>query len=129
MSSFEKLTLEELKMLAEARSINRYENMSRQQVESIFTRPSTPKSTSKPALKPKKPTPFLKPKKHEPTSITIDEEFEKSEMEKTRPLGESTWYKWYDWLIDHIPESVKKSASNIKEKIMNLFPKDYKPKD
>ena len=49
--------------------------MCRQQLESVFTTPSTPKSTPKPTLKPKKPTLFLEPKKHELTSIATDEEF------------------------------------------------------
>ena len=31
------------------------------------------------------------------------------------------WYEWYDWLISHIPESVRKSARNVKLEIMKLF--------
>lgn len=50
------------------------------------------------------------------------------ETAKNRPLSKNAWYEWCDWLISHIPKSVKKSLSNIKEKIMNLFLKDYKPK-
>ena len=49
------------------------------------------------------------------------------------PLAENTWYEWYDWLISHISESVKKSENDAKEK-MKLFqtktdniPKDCKP--
>lgn len=56
--------------------------MCRQQLESVFTTPSTPKSTPKPTLKPKKPTLFLEPKKHELTSIATDEEFGESEIKK-----------------------------------------------
>ena len=55
MTSFENLTVKELKMLTKARSIDDYENMSMQQLERILTTPSTPKSTPKPASKPKKP--------------------------------------------------------------------------
>ena len=50
-------------------------------------------------------------------------------MEKNRLLSENTWYEWYHGLINHFPESMKKSESNIKEKTMNIFPKEYKPKD
>lgn len=54
-----------------------------------------------------------------------------------RPIGEITWCKWYYWLISHITESVKKSASGVKEKIMKLseakvdsnIPNEPKPKN
>ena len=54
-----------------------------------------------------------------------------------RPIGEITWCKWYNWLISHITESVKKSASGVKEKIMKLseakvdsnIPNEPKPKN
>lgn len=42
-------------------------------------------------------------------------------MAKYASLAISTWYDWYDWLINQIPKSVKKSARNVKERIMNLF--------
>ena len=45
MSSFENLTIEELKILAKARSIDGYENMSRQQLDHIFKTPSISKPT------------------------------------------------------------------------------------
>ena len=45
MSSFENLTIEELKILAKPRSIDGYENMSRQQLDHIFETPSIPKPT------------------------------------------------------------------------------------
>ena len=58
------------------------------------------------------------------------------EMAKTRPIPENTWYQWNDWLDKHFPESMKKSESNTKQKVINLFeskidydtPTDYKPK-
>ena len=40
MASLQNLAIEVLKMLAKARGIDGYENMSRQQLESIFTTPS-----------------------------------------------------------------------------------------
>ena len=51
-------------------------------------------------------------------------------------MPENSWYQWYDWLINYIPESMKKFKSNGKEKIMRPFeskrnnwnPTDYKPK-
>ena len=55
-----------------------------------------------------------------PTSNKTDE-FETSKIVKNRPLAEGTWYEWYDWLISHNPKSVKKSASNVKEKKLKHF--------
>ena len=57
MKNFENLAMKELKMLAKVRSINGYENMSRKQLESIFTTSSTPKPTPELITKPKKITP------------------------------------------------------------------------
>lgn len=42
-----------MELLAKLRNIERYENMSRQQVESVFATPSAPKPTLKPKPKPK----------------------------------------------------------------------------
>ena len=51
-----------------------------------------------------------------PTPINIDE-FEKNEVTKNRPLAKNTKYNWCNWLITHIPESVKRPAIIFKEKI------------
>ena len=40
-----------MELLAKLRNIERYENMSRQQVESVFATPSAPKPTLKPKPK------------------------------------------------------------------------------
>ena len=42
-------------------------------------------------------------------------------MTKNRTSAANTWYEPYDWLINPIPQPVKKSASDVKEKIMKLF--------
>lgn len=43
-------------------------------------------------------------------------EFEKIEMVNNKPLAENAWYDWCDWLVNHIPGSVKKSLKDAKEK-------------
>ena len=60
-------------MLAKARSIDGYENMSRQQLESTFTAMSKPKPkpTSKSASNPKKCTPAAAARCKKHTSIPI----------------------------------------------------------
>ena len=45
MASLKNLTIEDLKMLTKTRNIQGYKNISRQQLECIFTTPSTPKPT------------------------------------------------------------------------------------
>ena len=99
--------------------------MSKRQLVSIFTTPSTPKQTPKPTPKPASklknillqqlqdpqkstPMPASKTKKPVPTLIKIDDEFEKGETTKSRPLSKNIWYEWYDWLMSHIPKSEKK---------------------
>ena len=113
MTSLETLTMKEL--IIKLKTIDGYENISRQQLESIFK--------TSPALKatPKTVPGSKKSKTAERTSISIDDEFGKSDMAKNRILAENTWYKLYDWLINHIPESVKNSGNIVKEKIMRIF--------
>ena len=121
-------------ILTKLRNVDGYDDMSRQQLESIFTTPSLPKPTTKPTLKPKKRTPTPAPKSKKPTSISIN--LKKVKWHKNRVLAENTWYEQYDGLINHIPKSVKKSANNVKEKITKIFktkidsniPNDYKKK-
>lgn len=47
MARFQNFIIEKIKILAKARSINGYENICKQQLESIFTKPSIPKLTLK----------------------------------------------------------------------------------
>ena len=61
------------------------------------------------------PTPASKP-----ISNKMDE-IEKSGIVENRPLAANTCYKRCEWLISHITESVKKSSSYVKEKIMERF--------
>lgn len=54
----------------------------------------------------------------------------KWKWQKARPLVKNT----RDWLVNHTPASVKKSASNVEENMIKLFEAnidnniDYKPK-
>ena len=33
--------------------------------------------------------------------------FERKEPTKKRTFTNNTWYNWYDWLINYIPEPIK----------------------
>ena len=39
------------------------------------------------------------------------------EMKKIRPIKNT----WYDWLINYIPQLIRKSISALKDKIANLY--------
>ena len=49
--------------------------------------------------------------------------FEKNDMKKIRPIKNIC----YDWLINYIPEPIRKSVGGFKDKIVSLF-KTNKPK-
>ena len=45
------------------------------------------------------------------------DKFAQKEMKKIRP----TKNNWYDWLINYIPEPIRKSVGGFKNKIISLF--------
>ena len=58
--------------------------------------------------------------------------FEKQEMQKTRPQVKSKINEWYDWLVSHVPETIKRKTKDVfdsfKNKISELL-YDNKVKD
>ena len=54
-----------------------------------------------------------------PILVFIDDmdKFEQKEMNKISPIKNI----WYDWLINYIPEPIRESLGNFKEKIVSLF--------
>ena len=51
--------------------------------------------------------------------VSIDnmDKFEQKEMKKIRLIKNT----WYDWLINYIPEPIRKSAGGFKDKIISIF--------
>ena len=41
----------------------------------------------------------------------------KKELTKKGTFTKSTWYNWYDWLINYIPEPIKKLLVLLKIKL------------
>ena len=39
------------------------------------------------------------------------DEFEKEEMKKSRPVVKIELNKWYKWLVDYVPKSIKNAVS------------------
>lgn len=71
-----------------------------------------------------------------PEPLSNDEDgLEKTEMSNTRPILENAWYQCYDWLINHIPESMIKPKNittqnfmrTFELKVDNIKPTDFKP--
>ena len=54
-----------------------------------------------------------------PIIVSIDDmdKFEQKEMKKIRPIKNT----WYDWLIDCIPELIRKSVRGFKDNTVSLF--------
>ena len=54
-----------------------------------------------------------------PIMVSIDDmyKFEQKEMKKIRPIKNT----WYHWLINYIPESIRKSVGGFKDKNLSLF--------
>ena len=59
----------------------------------------------------------------QPTQHEMDI-FEQQEMSKSRPQVKSKLNDWYDWLVNHVPKTVKdkvsRSFKTFKDKIMGL---------
>ena len=53
--------------------------------------------------------------------------FERQEMEKQRPLVKNKLNEWYEWLVHHVPKTVKGKVSDVfkvfKERIVGLLRK------
>ena len=60
----------------------------------------------------------------QPTQQEMDI-FEQQEMSKSRPQVKSKLNNWYDWLINHVPKTIKDGTSRafktFKDKIMGLY--------
>ena len=57
--------------------------------------------------------------------VSIDDvdKFEQKEMKKIRSIKNT----WYGWLINYIPEAIRKSVGGFNDKIVSLF-KTNRPK-
>ena len=45
------------------------------------------------------------------------DKFEQKQMKKIRPTKNT----WYNWLINYIPEPIRKTVGGFKDKIVSLF--------
>ena len=72
-------------------------------------------------LRPDRPAP-RRPRQPSPQEMDI---FEQQEMSKSRPQVKNKLNDWYDWLVNHVPKTVKDKVSRafktFKDKIMGLY--------
>ena len=54
-----------------------------------------------------------------PIIVSIDDmdKFEQEKVKKIRPIKNT----WYDWLVNYIPELIRKSVGGFKEKTISFF--------
>ena len=82
-----------------------------------YTRPPPP-----PQMSTSEPIDDRKPRKPSPQEMDI---FEQQEISKSRPQVKTKLNKWYDWLINHVPQPIKDGASKafktFKDKVMGLY--------
>ena len=45
----------------------------------------------------------------------------KKELVKKRTFTKNTWYDWYNWLINYIPEPIKTTMDGVKDQIISLL--------
>ena len=120
---YENMRVMELKALARDRGLRNYSRMRKAELVTLLQNNPPPA----PQMSTWEPIDDRRPRKP-PCSVPSPQEmdiFEQQEMSKSRPQVKSKLNKWYDWLINHVPKSIKDGASKafktFKDKIMGLY--------
>ena len=130
---YENMRVLELKSLTRDRGLRNYSQMRKAELVALLQNNRTPED-------PRAPTPHTRPHPPPPPTRTwelIDDKrlkkpspqemdiFEQQEMSKSRPHIKTKLNKWYDWLINNVPKSIKDGASKafktFKDKVMGLY--------
>ena len=118
----------ELKALARERGLSGYSRSRKAELIALLQNnppPPAPRTRPPPPLaqsvrfRPDRPR---QPRQPSPQEMNI---FEQQEMTKSRPQVASKLNDWYDWLINHVPKTIKDGASRafktFKDKIMGFY--------
>ena len=123
----------ELKSLARDRGLRNYSRLRKAELVALLQNnpPPAPRSRpQRPSRPPPPPPPTQtwepidnrRPRKPSPQEMDM---FERQEMSKSRPQVKGKLNKWYEWLINHVPEPIKDGASKafktFKDKVMGLY--------
>ena len=119
---YENMKVTELKALAREHGLRGYSRLRRAELVALLQNnppPPPQMSTWEPIddrLRPYRP--------RQPTQQEMDI-FEQQEMSKSQPQVKNKHNKWCDWLVNHVPKTVKDKASRafktFKDKIMGLY--------
>ena len=127
------MRMAELKSLARERRLRGYSRMRKTELLAFLQNNGTPEKPRAPTPRTRHPLPpppartwepidDRRPRKPSPQEMDI---FEHQEMSKSRPQVKTKLNKWYDWLINHVPKSIKDGASKafktFKDKVMGLY--------
>ena len=131
---YQNMRTPELKSLAREHRLRGYSRMRKAELVDLLqnspppgqSRATSPTPHTRPPPPPQMstwgPIDDRRPRKPSPQEMDI---FERQEMRKSRPQVKGKINKWYDWLINHVPKSIKDGASKafktFKDKIMGLY--------
>ena len=117
-------TVRELRSIAKDKGLRGYYKLKKDDLVALLLENSAKEMPiPSPRTKGKKRRPVL-PVKIIPGPQEMDE-FEKEEIEKSRLVVKNKLNKWYDWLVDYVPKSVKnavsKAFSRAKNSMLSLY--------
>ena len=123
---YENMRVAELKALAREHGLRGYSRLRKAELIALL-RPTPRTRPPRPTRLPPSPPQSVsfrpdRPRQPSPQEVNI---FEQQEMRKSRPQVMSKLNDWYDWLINHVPSSIKYNASRafktFKDKIMGFY--------
>ena len=117
-------TVRELRNIASSKGLRGYYKLKKSDLVALLLEQSAaemPMPTARGREKERRPA---LPVRIIPSPQEMDE-FEKEEMKKGRPVVKNKLNKWYDWLVDYVPKSIKnavdKAFSRAKNSILGLY--------
>ena len=121
----------ELKSLARERGLRGYSRLRKAELIALLqNNPPLQAATRRPPRPTRPPPPpplsvrFRPDRPRQPSPQEMNT-FEQQEMSKSRPVVTSKLNDWYDWLINHVPSTIKDGASRafktFKDKIMGFY--------
>ena len=121
------MRMPELKSLIRDHGLRNYSRMRKAELVAFLQNSPPPgqsctSTSSTPPTQTWEPIDDRRPRKPSPQEMDI---FEQQEMSKSRPQVKGKLNKWYDWLINLVPKSIKDGASKafktFKDKVMGLY--------
>ena len=124
---YENMRVVDLRAFAKERGLRGYSGLNKAELIAFLREPRTSPTPIPPRTRPPPPPPSVRFRPDRPRQLSSQEMdiFEQWEMRKNRPVVMSTLNDWYDWLVNHVPKTIKDNASGafktFKDKIMGLL--------